>query len=76
MKKILVMMIVVLFAMTANAQVKRGEWLAGPVITTTNPVYSGGAAFLEEIIAGLACGVNYEDGTATRELGSGAEVRG
>ena len=50
MKKILVMMIVVLFAMTANAQVKRGEWLAGPVITTTNPVYSGGAAFLEEIM--------------------------
>ncbi len=28
MKKILVMMIVVWFAMTANAQVKRGEWLA------------------------------------------------
>ena len=45
MKKILVMMIIVLFAMTANAQVKRGEWLVGPVITTTNPVYSGGAAF-------------------------------
>lgn len=74
MKKILVMMIVVLFAMTANAQVKRGEWLAGPVITTTNPVYSGGAAFLEEIITGLACGVNYEDGTATRELPASSQL--
>lgn len=74
MKKILVMMIIVLFAMTANAQVKRGEWLAGPVITTTNPVYSGGAVFLAEIITGLACGVNYEDGTATRELPASSQL--
>lgn len=57
----------------ANAQVQRSEWTAGPIITTTNPIYSGAAMVAEGTIAAIYCGVDMEDGTAKRDLPSSAK---
>lgn len=45
----------------ANAQVQRSEWTAGPIITTTNPIYSGAAMVAEGTIAAIYCGVDMEE---------------
>mgnify|MGYP007084417212 CR=1 FL=1 len=57
----------------ANAQVQRSEWAAGPIITTTNPIYSGAAMVAEGTIAAIYCGVDMEDGTTKRDLPSSAK---
>lgn len=44
----------------ANAQVRRSEWVAEPIITTTNPIYSGVAMFATAI-AETAAGLDDEE---------------
>lgn len=58
MKKILILMLGAFLVISANAQIKKGEWTVGPVITTTNPIYSGVATLLLQGIEAVACGEN------------------
>lgn len=57
-----------IFTTNANAQVQRGEWTSGPIITTTNPIYSGAAEVLQETIIAIACGYDPEDNTTEHSL--------
>ena len=53
MKLAVIASLLTVFTTEANAQVQRSEWTVGPIITTTNPAYSGAAMVAESAIAAI-----------------------
>ena len=73
MKLAVIASLLTVFTTEANAQVQRSEWTVGPIITTTNPAYSGAAMVAESAIAAIYCGVDMEEGTIKRDLPASAK---